>query len=366
MRIEGKIGVMGAGAIGGSIAAYLARDGYEITVIDQWADHIDAIRSDGLKLTDVKDSFSVNVEALHLSDMGARDMRFDTVFLSVKSYDTKWAATFIERFLKPTGAVYPAQNGMNDEAVAEVVGFNRTVGCVPTISAAIYDPGHVIRTDPMQGLGFHVGELNGSITPRAQAVADALRVIGPADATSNIWGARWSKLIANATGNAPSGLIGPNPENMTADQKELLSVLQVAITAETLRVGTSLGFVFEPLFGPLGGVPQEEFIQATTAAQYQDLKAKVDAVPSDGALGLTDEQVKRLGAPGRASLLQDVIKGRRTEANYLNGYIVEKGQIAGVATPVNGAVTDVMNRVDNGDLKPSPDNVDLLRASLPG
>lgn len=366
MRIEGKIAVMGAGAIGGAIAAYLARDGYEITVIDQWADHIDAIRSDGLKLTDVKDSFTVNVDALHLSDMGARAAQFDTVFFSMKSYDTKWAATFIERFLKPTGAVYPAQNGMNDEAVAEVVGFNRTVGCVPTISSAIYDPGHVIRTDPMQGLGFHVGELHGGITPRAQAVADALNVIGPADATTNIWGARWSKLIANATGNAPSGLIGPHPENMTSDQKELLGLLQVAITAETLRVGTSLGFVFEPLFGPLGGVPQQEFIEATTVAQYQDVKAKVDAVPPSGALGLTDEQVKRLGAPGRASLLQDVIKGRRTEANYLNGYIVGKGQLAGVATPVNSAVTDVMNRVDSGDLKPSPDNVDLLRASLPG
>ncbi len=357
---------MGAGAIGGAIAAYLARDGYEITVIDPWADHIDAIRSDGLKLTDVKDSFSVDVEALHLSDLGAQDRQFDTVFLSVKSYDTKWAATFIERFLPPTGAVYPAQNGMNDEPVAEVVGFHRTVGCVPTISAAMYDPGHVIRTDPMQGLGFHVGELNGAITPRAQAVADALSVIGPADATSNIWGSRWSKLIANATGNAPSGLVGPHPEKMSADQQELLAMLRVAITAETLRVGTSLGFVFEPLFGPLGGVPQADFIEATTAAQYQHVKAKVDAVPSNGALGLTEEQVRRLGAPGRASLLQDVIKGRRTEANYLNGYVVEKGRLAGVDTPVNAAVTDVMNRVERGELEPSPDNVDLLRERLPG
>ncbi len=366
MRIEGKIAVMGAGAIGGAIAAYLARDGYEITVIDQWPDHVDAIRSDGLKLTDVKDSFSVEVEALHLSDVAERDAQFDTVFLSVKSYDTKWATTFIERYLKPTGAVYPAQNGMNDEAVAEVVGFNRTVGCVPTISSAIYDPGHVIRTDPMQGLGFHVGELNGSVTPRAQAVADALGVIGPADATTNIWGARWSKLIANATGNAPSGLIGPHPEEMTADQRELLGLVQVAITAETLRVGTSLGFVFEPLFGPLGGVPQEEFIAATTTTQYQDVKAKVDAVPANGALGLSEEQIKRLGAPGRASLLQDVIKGRKTEANFLNGYIVEKGQLAGVETPVNAGVTEVMNRVDGGGLEPSPNNVDLLSEFLQG
>ena len=144
MRIEGNIGVMGAGAIGGSIAAYLARDGYEITVIDPWADHIDAIRADGLKLTDVNESFTADVKALHLSDLGQSpaqnpgksDLQFDTVFLSVKSYDTRWAATFIERFLSPAGAVYPAQNGMNDETVAEVVGFNRTVGCVPTISAA--------------------------------------------------------------------------------------------------------------------------------------------------------------------------------------------------------------------------------------
>ncbi len=365
MRIPGNIAVMGAGAIGGSIAAYLARDGYEITVIDHWADHIDAIKSDGLRLTDVKDEFTVDVNALHLSDLGAQDVTFDTVFFSVKSYDTRWAATFIEPFVSASGAVYPAQNGMNDEAVGSVVGFNRTVGCVPTISAAIYEPGHVVRTDPMQGLGFHVGELHGAITPRASAVAAALNVIGPADATSNIWGSRWSKLIANCMGNAPSGLIGPHPERMTADQKELLGLIQIAITAEVLRVGQSLGFVFEPLLGPFGELPQQEFIEANTAAQLQELKSRVDAIPSDGTLGLSEEQRQKLGVPGRASLLQDVIKGRKTEANYLNGYVVDKGLLAGVQTPVNAAVTDVMNRVESGELAPSPGNIDLLRDSLP-
>lgn len=365
MRIEGNIAVMGAGAIGGSIAAYLAWDGYEITVIDHWADHIDAIKSGGLKLTDVKDEFTVDVKALHLSELSATNAQFDTIFFSVKSYDTRWAATFIEPFLKSTGAIYPAQNGMNDEAVAEVVGFNRTVGCVPTISAAVYEPGHVIRTDPIGGLGFHIGELHGAITPRAQTVADALNVIGPADVTTNIWGSRWSKLIANCMGNAPSGLIGPDVEKMTADQSELFALLRVAITAEVLRVGTALGFVFEPLLGPYGQVEQQDFIDADTLGQLQDLKARIDAIPSDGTQGLSEEQRKRLGVPGRASLLQDVIKGRKTEANYLNGYVVEKGLLAGVPTPVNSGVTEIMNRVDAGTLKPDPSNIDLLREYLP-
>lgn len=365
MGIQGNIAVLGAGAIGGSIGAYLAREGHEITVIDHWPDHIDAIKSSGLRLTDVQDDFTIEVRALHLSDLSSANLNFDTVFLSVKSYDTHWASTFVEPFLAPTGVVYPAQNGMNDETVASVVGFNRTVGCVPTISAAVYEPGHIVRTDPMQGLGFHIGELHGAITPRATEIAEALNVIGPTDVTTNIWGSRWSKLIANCMGNAPSGLIGPHPEDMTADQKELLGVLQIAITAEVLRVGTALGIVFEPLLGQFGGVSQEQFVEAQTLSQLHDLKAKADAVPRDGKLGLTSEQEQRLGVPGRASLLQDVIKGRRTEANYLNGYVVAKGALAEVPTPVNAAVTEVMDRVDRGELEPSPNNVDMLRTALP-
>ena len=140
MEIQGNVAVLGAGAIGGSIAAYLTREGQKITVIDHWPDHIEMIRANGLRLTDVEDDFTVSVDALHLSDVSSAGVRFDTVFLSVKSYDTLWATTFIEPYIASSGAVYPAQNGMNDETVASVVGFNRTVGCVPTISSAIYEP----------------------------------------------------------------------------------------------------------------------------------------------------------------------------------------------------------------------------------
>ena len=105
------------------------------------------------------------------------------------------------------------------------------------------------------------------------------------------------------------------------------------------------GWFFEPLLGQFGGVPQDEFIGAHTLQQLHDLKARVDALPADGMLGLSADQQQRLGVPGRASLLQDVIKGRRTEAAYLNGYVVDKGLVAEVETPVNAAVADIMYRV---------------------
>ena len=145
--MEGNIAVLGAGAIGGSIAAYLAKSGYDITVIDQWVESVENMKRVGLRLTDVQEGFTAPVRALHLSEVSALREKFDVVFLSVKSYDTNWAAHFIEPYLKPDSFVLPAQNGMNDEPVASVVGRERTVGCVPVIAVGMYEPGHVTRTD---------------------------------------------------------------------------------------------------------------------------------------------------------------------------------------------------------------------------
>jgi len=133
--MDNKIAVLGVGAIGGTVGAYLIRAGYDVTLIDQWAAHIEKIRSDGLKVTDLTGEFIVPAKALHLSDASSLKEPFDIVFLSVKSYDTLWSVYLIESHLKKTGFILSTQNALNDEVVASVVGFNRTVGCVTTLSA---------------------------------------------------------------------------------------------------------------------------------------------------------------------------------------------------------------------------------------
>lgn len=354
-----RIAIVGAGAIGGSIGAYLLRNGYDITLIDQWAAHIEKMNSDGLKITDLKETFSVPVKGFHISEVSNIRQPFDIIYLSVKSYDTIWSTYLIEPLLKQSGFILPAQNGLNDESVARIVGFQRTVGCVPSISAGVYEPGHIIRTDPMDTHCFTVGELFGIITPRVREVVEALQVLGPSKATTNIWGARWAKLVVNCMGNALSGIIGPNISNLTNEQIDLAEIIRVAIGCEVVRVAQALGISVEPV----GRVPAHKFAESRTSRDIENLKDII--IKSRENRQLTEEQIKQLGIPGRPSLLQDVIKGRRTEINELNGYITKKGVELGIPTPINQIVVKTIVAIENGELKPDPSNMNLLKPFIP-
>lgn len=357
--MQKKIGVLGVGAIGGAIGAYLIREGHDVTLIDQWAEHINKIRSDGLKVTDLRGGFTVTAKALHLSDVSTLPEPFDIVYLSVKSYDTPWSTHFIEPHLKPTGFILPAQNSLNDEAVGGIVGFNRVVGCVPSIGVAMYEPGHVIRTDTMTSHNFDVGELSGTITPRVLEVVDTLSVIGQSEATTNIWGARWAKLVVNCMMNTLAGLIGPAFSSLTEEQRDLVGLIRVVTAGEVIRVAHALGITLKPVWG----IPAGEFAVAETIGDTVVLKDKLASAL--GKIYSSPEQARKLGAPSRPSLLQDVIKNRQTEVDYLNGLVVRKGEETGVPTPMNRAIVAVMKKVATREITPDPANLEQLKAHLP-
>jgi len=353
-----RIAVMGAGAIGASIGAYLIREGHDVILIDQWAQHVDKMRSDGLKFTDLNGEFTVPAKALHLSEVSNLREQFDIVYLSVKSYDTRWSTYLVEPFLKPTGFILPAQNGLNDELVASIVGFNRTVGCVPAISVGVYEPGHVIRTDPLTSRCFTVGELSGSITPRVREVVDVLKVIGPSEATTNIWGWRWSKLLINCMMNALSGIIGDAVFSLNQEQMDAANLIRVVTGCEVARVATALGITLEPIIG----IPGSDFAEVTTMDGVMTLKGKLEVAMKQRYLD--PGKTKKLGAPDRPSLLQDVIKGRRTEVDYLNGEAVKKGDGVGIPTPMNRAIVDLTKKIEGGEVKPDPQNLERLEPYL--
>lgn len=356
--MQPKIGVLGLGGVGGCIAAYLLRAGHNLTLMDQWPAHIEAIKQRGLTLTDVDEEFTVHATALHLSEISLLREPFDMVFLSVKSYDTVWSTHLIAPHLKPSGFVLPAMNALNDERVAQVVGYSRTVGCVPTISAGVYEPGHVVRTDPKTLHAFTVGELSGVISPRVKRVVEMLSVIGPSDATTNIWGSRWSKMVWNCMNNAMAGLMGPATDTFTAEEKRLAAMINVVIAAEAARVAVTLGIIMEPT----QGLRMEEFAEATTREKVLELVDKLAGARARRAL--TDEQVARIRVPNRPSLLQDVVKGRRTEVDYLNGEIVRLGRELDIPTPMNEAIVRVMHQLEAGALTAGPHNLEALRPYL--
>ena len=335
--------VMGVGAIGGVIGGYLTRAGHDVTLIDPWGAHIEAIRSKGLHISALDEEFTVQAEAVHLGEACNISEPFDTVFLCVKSYDTIWATHFVLPHLTPTGVIVSAQNGINDDRIAPIVGYSRTLGCVITLGAGLYDPGNPTRTSVSDRTAFTVGELNGVATRRVQELAELLGVIGPTKVTTNLWGDRWAKLATNSMANPMCALTGLG----SAAARETPGVVDVMVRigAEVVRVGTALGVDVEPI----NGMPAEMYVRATEDAQtLEELKTRL----AEGA--------RELGA-GRPSMLQDVMKGRRTEIEYLNGYVAQRGSEVGVLTPACEAITELVRRVERGELKSEASNVEYMQ-----
>jgi 2-dehydropantoate 2-reductase len=242
-----RIGIMGAGAIGSVVGGMLARAGRDVTLIDQWPAHIEAIKQSGLRLSGTCGEHVVRLKALQLYEAQSIQEPFDAVFLAVKGYDTDWATLFCIRFLKPdTGVIVDFQNGMNDERVARLAGRNRTLGCVITISAGLYEPGHAMRTDTTP-IGFKIGELDGTETARANTLADVLNDVAPSRVTRNLFGERWSKLAVNCMANPLAGLSGYGSAEIRTEPLPRRIAIQTA--AEVIKVGAAAGHTVEPIWG---------------------------------------------------------------------------------------------------------------------
>ena len=343
-----RIAFMGAGAIGSYLGAFLSREGYEPTLIDPWPEHVDAMKARGLTVLGSQGPFTVPVKALHLTDVQNVAEPFDIAFIAMKSYDTEWATMFIKRYLTQTGFVVCSQNGINDETVARIAGYERTVGLIMSaIAVGLEGPAHVSRGGAVgRDRGhdvFRVGELNGMITPRATMLAAMLDCIDGSHVTTNLWGERWSKLATNCMGNTLAAMSGL-PTGELARTAPRFGVLRDQVVKELVQVGRALGVSIEPI----GGKPAEAW-----------LDAEMTEAPSAGET--TNAEVERpVGTNWATSTLQDVIKGRKTEVDYLNGYVSLRGREVGIATPVNDTIVAILKQVDAGMLPADPANVDAV------
>lgn len=332
-----RILVLGAGGIGGFIGGRLAYAGQDVTLCDQWAEHVLAMQTDGLAMR-ARDGFAATtgVRALHLSDL-QRESFFDVIVLAVKIYDTEWTAMLARRHLKPDGVVLVCQNGMTDEVVAGIVGEERTVGCVVTLAGSLDGPGAVSRGDAYP-VAFRLGELSGPARPRTIALAEMLDLVGTTKTTDNLSGERWAKLATNCMVNALCGISGYDAGEVRS-RDDTLSVL-VELGAETVRVGRACGYDIEPIMG----LAPQRYIDAAEGIGTDQL--------------LIDIRVVSKATGGhRASMLQDVEKHRRTEIEFLNGLVADRGRDVGVATPLCDAAVAAVRRFPIGELEPDPANL---------
>ena len=340
-----RIGIVGAGAIGCVVGGMLTKAGRDVTLIDQWPEHVEAMRRHGLRLSGTCGDHVVRVKALHVHELQSVTTPFDAVFVAVKSYDTEWATALALPYLaRPDGVVVDFQNGINDERVAAVAGRECTLGCVITIGAGLYEAGHAMRTDN-QTVGFKIGELDGRDTERARRLAAMMNDVAGSTVTTNLFGERWSKLTVNCMANPLAGLSGLGSAEVRTIPEPARIAVQVA--AEAISVGRQCGFEVEPIYG----IDPQRFVDAAAGRDADRL--------------LTDMAASaRHLAGGRPSMLQDVMRGRRTEVDYLNGYVVEQGRRVGVKTPFNEAVVRLVREHGVGTLRPDPRNLEPLTRML--
>ncbi|HEY1287601.1 MAG TPA: 2-dehydropantoate 2-reductase, partial [Burkholderiales bacterium] len=169
-----RIAVVGAGALGGYVGGSLAHLGHDVTLIDAWPEHVETIRSRGLELDGVtpEEKFVVRkAKTLHLTEVQSLARNpVDIAMISVKSYDTRWATALIAPYLSEQGFALSLQNCLNEETIAGVVGWGRTLGAVASlISVDLYEAGRIRRTVAKGGdkhTVFRIGEPHGRITPR--------------------------------------------------------------------------------------------------------------------------------------------------------------------------------------------------------
>jgi len=341
-----KLLFVGAGAIGSYLGGFLARAGHDVTLVDPWAEQIEAIRQRGLSVAGPHEPFEARPTAVHLGEAARLPRDFEIAFVAMKVYDTAWATQLALRHLGPDGYVVAAQNCWPDPVVAAVAGAARAVGLVMSkIGVALWKPGQVER-GMARGAGaghdvFRVGEQDGRITPRARALAEMLSVIDGAQATDNLWGERWSKLCANAMGNPVQAMSGLGTAEIASS--EVGRSITIHLAAEAARVGLACGYRVPPF-------------NRAPAAQWADADRRDTWEALDHLLTPT-----AAGGPNwRASMAQDVAKGRPTEIEHMNGYVVARGRERGVPTPVSEVVVDVVREMERGARPPAPQNIGLV------
>ena len=346
-----RIAFVGAGALGGYVGGWFAHGGLDVTLIDPWPEHVEAIRAHGLELDGVTPEEKITVRAaktLHLTELqGCAKQPFDIAFVSMKSYDTAWATALIAPYLAPEACVVSLQNCMNEEAIAGIVGWGRVVGVVASlISVDLHEKGKIRRTIAKGGdqhTVFRVGEPHGRVTRRVEELVSWFARIDSARTTANLWGERWSKLVQNGMGNGVSAATGLSSSDCARD--DAIRRFQIQLAGEGIRVGQALGYQLEKI----RGLDPERLARANEG----------DAA----ALAEVDAALLPKAGPGshnpradiqRPSMAQDIRKGRRTEIDAMNGFVARKGAQAGVPAPANAKLTEIVTRVERGEVQPSP------------
>ena len=338
--MDKKLAILGAGANGSCIGADLTQAGYDVVLIDQWPAHVEAMKANGLRITMIRtgEELQIPVKAIHLCELASTKPEFDIVFLVCKSYDTSWMVELIKPYLKSNGVVVSVQNSMNNEWITPILGAERQIACAAELSSEMREPGCIRRNTPQNGSYFAIGELDGKITPRLEEIAGIMGQVGKTEIKTNIWATKWSKLVHSTSSLTVNPIFGTTAKEMRENPRYWRFIVRLG--TETARVGEAAGYPLEPAFG-------------LTEADFNcPIEEKVEKILLKIAADLERKPVGQVKiGESRSAILQDLVKGRRTETDYINGYVVRKGREVNVPTPLNEKICSLTKEIEQGQRK---------------
>ena len=332
-----KCAIYGAGSLGTILGAYLTKSGFPIELVNRNVKHVGALQKNGAHITGTV-NFMTPVNAILPDQMKGP---YDIIFLMTKQLHNPEVVTMLKPMLADDGVIVTLQNGIPEPGIAEIVGEDRTIGCTVEWGATMTEPGVCELTSDPDSLSFHMGGMKGISEDSLNKVKGVLENMCPVDIEDNLLGARWSKLLINATYSGLGTVIGGTFGNV-AGWKPARKVA-VRCMKECIDVARAGGVEFAPVQGK----------DITKLFDYNN-KAKQKFAEILVPIAMK----KHFGIV--PSMLQDLQKGKPCEVDAINGVVCEWGKKYGVPTPVNDRIVEIIKKEQDGELKPMLANIQFF------
>ena len=319
-----KIGIVGVGAIGTVLGTLLNSKGIEVDLIDGFKENVVEMQKNG---TEIRGTIQVKAhgQAYFLDDL---TNQYDLLFLLTKQFENKEVLNKLLPHLHSTSIICTLQNGAPEGIVAEIIGEDRTIGGAVGFGATWIKPGVTELTSKRKALeefAFEIGEMNGEVTERIKRVNAILQHVGGSEVSNNLRGIRWSKILMNATFSGMSAALGCTFGEVLDDPRGYWCLAHLA--DETIKVAHAQGIDLVKMQGEdLGLLELKDSTPKEILSKYPLFKKTWDQ-----------------HRESKASMLQDLEKGRTTEIDYINGIVSRKGEEYGIATPFNDKIVEIVH-----------------------
>ena len=329
-----RIAIYGAGSLGTILGAFISKAGVPIELINRNKAHVEALKAKGAQVVGTM-NFRQPVEAYTPDEMNGT---YDILFLMTKQQHNAEVVQMLKGFLAPDGVLVTFQNGLPEMQIAEVLGEERVLGCTVAWGATMQSPGVCELTSEPDALSFSLGAISTQRSKHFAKVKELLETMGTVEVEENFLGTRWSKLLINAAFSGMSAVLGCT-FGEAAGPKESRRIVQ-ALIKECIDVCQVGGIRIEPVQG-------KDIVKLLNYTNALKRAFSFFIIPI----------AIRKHAKLKASMLQDLEKGKLTEVDAINGAVSEYGRKVGFPTPMNDKVVEIIHRIERGELQPSFDNL---------